>query len=311
MKNLKAAYNALVENRTEETRAAWRDACEEIRAAHEALRDAYRATVGGTPAEAMKTPEPVERIATPEEVRAEMVAQAEREKAAITEIERIQDERHAAISAWRQAIRNGETPEETPEQINARYMEQEITASAAACDARLRVKILTDNYRQAVAAQVMPILAEVLAKYNGKPYGEKTRQKIAEAVAERADGCRAYLEGDKISLYPRRSPIPAHSNFDIYTAADEEQWKAGGAYRRQVIDNGNKIRPEALEGWRLSYCADYVPDVAARAAEIAAAWNAYRAEFEKLKKAADALNELLPTTISRLYGNNLDRARLF
>lgn len=52
--------------------------------------------------------------------------------------------------------------------------------------------ILKNNYNNRLAAEVLPALVEVLKKYNGKKYGEKTREKMGEEF-KAMTGCRFYL----------------------------------------------------------------------------------------------------------------------
>ena len=46
-------------------------------------------------------------------------------------------------------------------------------------DLQLAVKLLKNNARVSLFHEVLPVLVEMLKKYNGKPYGEKTREKFA------------------------------------------------------------------------------------------------------------------------------------
>lgn len=72
-------------------------------------------------------------------------------------------------------------------------------------DLYLSLYLLKNNARIALFNDVMPVLLEVLEKYKGKPYGEKTRDKISKEVEEKA-GARAYIgtryNQEEISVYP-------------------------------------------------------------------------------------------------------------
>ena len=52
--------------------------------------------------------------------------------------------------------------------------------------------ILKNNAKIALFNEVIPIALKILKKYNGKPYGEKTRQKICDEVKEKTN-CRFYI----------------------------------------------------------------------------------------------------------------------
>lgn len=57
---------------------------------------------------------------------------------------------------------------------------------------KIIMKILKNNARVALFYDVLPVALEILAKYSGKPYGEKTRQKISDEVKEKTN-CRFYI----------------------------------------------------------------------------------------------------------------------
>ena len=46
----------------------------------------------------------------------------------------------------------------------------------------LTIKFMQNNARIALFNDVMPVLLDILSKYKGKPYGEKTREKIAKKI---------------------------------------------------------------------------------------------------------------------------------
>lgn len=50
---------------------------------------------------------------------------------------------------------------------------------------KITMKILKNNARVALFYDVLPVALEILAKYSGKPYGEKTRQKISDEVKKK------------------------------------------------------------------------------------------------------------------------------
>lgn len=57
---------------------------------------------------------------------------------------------------------------------------------------KLRAEILRENLKAAIFETLKPIIWETLKKYNGKPYGDKTREKIAEET-KAACGYRVYF----------------------------------------------------------------------------------------------------------------------
>ena len=60
-----------------------------------------------------------------------------------------------------------------------------IKAEKATKNLSLTIKFLQNNARISLFHDVMPVLLDILSKYKGKPYGEKTREKIAKELEER------------------------------------------------------------------------------------------------------------------------------
>ena len=50
---------------------------------------------------------------------------------------------------------------------------------------KLKLKLMQNNARISLFNEVMPIVLEVLEKYNGKAHGEKTEKKIREEIKEK------------------------------------------------------------------------------------------------------------------------------
>src|SRR5574344_1786958 len=65
-------------------------------------------------------------------------------------------------------------------------------ASAEKKDLRITLKILISNARIALFNEVLPVALEVLKKYAGKPYGDKTKQKISDEIKEKTN-CWFYI----------------------------------------------------------------------------------------------------------------------
>lgn len=89
---------------------------------------------------------------------------------------------------------------------------------------KLRAEILRENLKAAIFETLKPIIWDTLKKYNGKPYGDKTRDKIAEETkaacgyrvyfAERygngeikAYDVASYNNADNITIYAHNIPI--------------------------------------------------------------------------------------------------------
>jgi len=140
-----------------------------------------------------------------------------------------------------------------------------IKAEETTRDLYLTIRLLQNNARIALFHEVMPVLLEVLAKYKGKPYGEKTREKIALEVKERA-GASAYVgtryDQDEISIYPTKDYGNTYS-ITVRTNYDTEAKK----FKRVLLDNKIQVLP--LECFSLWYVkSEYFEDIPTAVAEM-------------------------------------------
>ena len=118
--------------------------------------------------------------------------------ARIREREQENDKRAAEIvTAWTREGDKFKRRDITPaEQENNERLERAmVNAEQENKRDKIRAEILRENLKAAIAETVKPILFDILEKYEGKPYGDKTREKIAEE-ARAACGYRLYI-GEK------------------------------------------------------------------------------------------------------------------
>lgn len=98
---------------------------------------------------------------------------------------------------------------------------------------------LKDNAKVALYNDCKEALKEVLTKYNGKPYGEKTRDKIREELKE-LTGCYIWIHGNEINIsYHGENP----RGYTIELC----KVRATTPYNNPLITDENKINAAALE----------------------------------------------------------------
>lgn len=160
---------------------------------------------------------------------------------------------------------------------------------------KIENRIRTDNMKAAIVAEVLPIIREAFQKYEGKSYGEKTRAKIAEAVKNA--GFSFHVEGynTKDTLVVR---VLNDKGYYDYRMPDV---RIHVSYKTPIIDAENKIHFASAE---INSTPRYVEDVTGRAAEIAAAYKAYKEATEAASKAESALNAMLP---DGMYQDNVKK----
>lgn len=175
------------------------------------------------------------------------------------------------------------------------------TAAAELAPLNIELKIRHDNTRRMIYDATIPAVLDILKKWNGKPYGEKTKQKISDEMKARFN-CALYLSnqyGGKIDLVPLNGEGYTNFNFkydefDIYT-----RYKDG----QQIhVLNDNKINGAITEDdIYLSNCPAIVADPVARAAEIIAAFTDLKRKQEQFEHEVKQFNALLPSGIERRH----------
>ena len=153
-------------------------------------------------------------------------------------------------------------------------------------DLQITLKILQNNAKIALFNEVMPVALEVLSKYNGKPYGTKTKQKISDEVKEKTN-CRFYIS----SRY-------GSDSFDIYPSDTSNKYNINcgtvyinGSQKQILIDN--KIQPVEFEELKLYYIdSEYVTDIPQRVETLKSLYKEAVAKQEELKSICDSFNKL-------------------
>lgn len=148
---------------------------------------------------------------------------------------------------------------------------------------KIQRSLLTTNARIAFFKETAPVLLEELNRFVGKPYGEKTKEKIYNAFKARTN-CGFYIKGyncDCIDLYT----LEPYRNCEI---------TIGTVYTpalgvRKAFLKDNKICPVEMTDLHIYYNSNnYIEDIPARIEEIKAK---YRVVFEKSEALRGAMNE--------------------
>ena len=142
----------------------------------------------------------------------------------------------------------------------------------------------------------MPTALEILEKYVGKPYGEKTKEKISNEVNEKT-GCGFYIEYrysyQSYAIYPLEACSKSISCGTKYVNGDRKPL---------LIDN--KIQPitfEELELWYIS--PDYVEDVTMRIEELNSLYIDAVKRQKELAEICDKFNDLAIGDIPHIYSD--------
>ena len=163
---------------------------------------------------------------------------------------------------------------------------------------KITMKILKNNARVALFYDVLPVALEILAKYSGKPYGEKTRQKISDEVKEKTN-CRFYIDSRYGSHSFEVYPVDGFGN-DYNISCGTEY--TNGNKKPLLIDN--KIQLVTFDEIGLYYIArEYVEDIPQRVEELKAIYKEAVAKQKELEEICSRYNSLAVGDLDRIYCN--------
>ena len=155
--------------------------------------------------------------------------------------------------------------------------EIEKTKADRAYDLHILRTILYDNMRRAYATEKLPILIDILKKYDGKKYGEKTKDKINAEMKEKA-GCAVYMAQKytktDVTLIPLKN---GYTDYSIYNYNDYQ-------FIAEILTSENKITvPSTIDDFTIICCKPYDADPEGTVEQIKKLF----AEAEQLRAAAE------------------------
>lgn len=167
--------------------------------------------------------------------------------------------------------------------------------------ARLAYYISADNARRALIEELTGTACEILNKYSGKPYGEKTREKISAEIEARTQ-YTAYIKTEycrsTITFYPSAA-------YNRYANRLEASYYHAAETDPAPILIDNKIQPTTPGNWKPDYCDPYKDDGTPEeiAAAVIQAYREAEAAYKAYQNAQSAYNALTPTQARRIDCN--------
>lgn len=157
---------------------------------------------------------------------------------------------------------------------------------------KITMKILKNNARVALFYDVLPVALEILAKYSGKPYGEKTRQKISDEVKEKTN-CRFYIGFHSFEVYP----VGGFGN-DYNISCGTEY--TNGNKKPLLVDN--KIQLVTFEEIELYYISrEYIENVPQRVEELKSVYKEAVVKQKELEAICSRYNSLAVGDLAHIY----------
>ena len=166
----------------------------------------------------------------------------------------------------------------------------------------LELQILRNNARAALAAEVLPVIAEVFQKYGGKQYGPKTKDKITSEIKERT-GCLFYLSSHTFDGMKKEAIFSLLKNG--YTISCDWDFRVHFIdYANKAFAIDNKIQAFAAEEVYISGLKEYIEDPAERVKDLQNAFAKVKALNEELNKALEEYNNLTVDGIGHRHNSN-------
>jgi hypothetical protein len=149
---------------------------------------------------------------------------------------------------------------------------------------KLKIEILKENAAQALFSENIKTICDIWNKYESKPHGEKTAQKIRNEI-ESATGLRVYIGNkyDDANIKIYFSYGAPHNDLEFVPIWNGEKQPA-------LIDN--KIVKIAAENMRVYCCGEYVENVNAHIKAIRKAHAAALEAEKALENAISIYNKL-------------------
>lgn len=155
--------------------------------------------------------------------------------------------------------------------------------------------ILEENVKASFAAEVEPIIRNIMEKYAGKQYGEKTREKIRNEAKE--NNIMFYFDGYgelyKVCVYCLNA-----EGYKAYNLPEIDIHATDAAgHTTAFISESNTIQDVKNISFSTHY--NYTEDPAAKIEELTAAYNDFKELVNKAAAAESKLNNLLPAGTKR------------
>lgn len=154
----------------------------------------------------------------------------------------------------------------------------------------IKTRILAENARAALFAEAYPVIIEACKKYNGKPYGEKTREAIREEVKKH--GYSFYFSGYD------------NGNINIFQLNENGYYSHGLEVEAIAVENGkysrfltpdNKLNIANVDA---KPRAKYTENTTSEARKIAKAIRKYSEATKKIEEERRQLCDILPPGIA-------------
>ena len=162
-------------------------------------------------------------------------------------------------------------------------------------DLQITIKILNSNAKIALYNETMPVILEVLAKYENKPYGPKTEQKIKDKIKEKTK-CGFYISVRCSSQEYHIFPLEFNGN----TYNIECGTKFIDGKQKKLLED-NKIQVPELNDLVIYYSEEYIDNIPKRIKELKRLYKKAYEKQQELEKICSEYNSIAVGDIKNIY----------
>lgn len=168
-----------------------------------------------------------------------------------------------------------------------------ITLQTTLNDAVIAEKLLLNNAKIALFTEIMPIALEIFNTYSGKPYGEKTKEKIREEIKQ-ITGCIFYINKPYSPYKYVLTDLKTNLSIECGT-------KYINGEQKPLLIN-NKIQVINIEEIELFYINNiYYNDINSTIAELKRIYALAYEKQQELEKICSQFNALAVDGIEKIY----------
>lgn len=176
-------------------------------------------------------------------------------------------------------------------ELETKHLQKIAEIQETITDKKLKLKLLQNNARISLFHEVMPIVLEVLQKYNGKAHGEKTSEKIRLEIKEKTN-CYVYINNESFRI------IPYNAIGNTYNVECGTKYENGN--KKQILIN-NKINVVSMEDLEVYYINQtYFDNLESTIKELKRIHTEAKQKQEELKALCSQFNKLSVDGIKNL-----------
>lgn len=224
----------------------------------------------------------------------EIIKEIEKAKKTITGAKKAEEKEKRAF--LRYEVTRGATEEEKAQALQELREAEAETAKEYERETRAKIiiEILKENAGRVLYADNIGKICEIWNSYAGKPYGEKTRDKIRKEI-ETETGLRVWFKAYPYAEIEINTAERGSLFFDY--GATLSAWNKDG---EKILTAENKINRVSADGFKLCYIGEYIEDPKKHADKIIKLHQKARQALKAFEDIASEYNQATRGKIERI-----------